>query len=142
MIEASLVILPLLAMGFALIDYCIALFVQNDLRNAVREGVRFAITQQTGAGGQDAAIKSTVQTNAMGFLADTSYVSISYLNGVTLQPVTGAGSNAAGNICIISINNYPWSWIAPIWRAPDNIAFNATSSDVMEAPPNGILPTR
>ena len=41
---------------------CRGIFIQNVLHNAVREGVRFAITQQTGGSGQDAAIKSVVQT--------------------------------------------------------------------------------
>lgn len=137
-----MVILPLLAIGFALVDYAIALFVQNAIRNAVREGVRFAITQQTGSSGQDAAVMSTVEANSVGFLTNTNYISISYLNGTTLLPVTGVGSNAQGNICVVSVSNYPFSWIGPIWRAPDNVSFNASSSDVMEAPPNGILPSR
>src|ERR1035438_8824911 len=68
LLEGALIILPLLAIGFALLDYPLAIFIQNTLRNAVREGVRYAITQQTGAGGQDAAISSVVQANSMGFL--------------------------------------------------------------------------
>lgn len=142
MLEAALVMLPLMAIGFALMDYSVAVFVQNVLRNAVREGVRFAVTQQTGAQGQDAAIKTVVQNNAMGFLSDTSYVSISYLDGQTLQSSTGTGSNAQGNICIVSITGYPWSWMVPLWRSPTALSFTATSSDVMEAPPNGVLPNR
>src|ERR1700730_15407438 len=67
-IEASLVLLPLLAICFALLDIPLAIFIQNTLRNAVREGVRFAITQQTGAGGQDAAIRAIVIQNSIGFL--------------------------------------------------------------------------
>src|SRR5579863_8001781 len=90
-LEATMVILPLLAIGFALVDYAIALFVQNAIRNAVREGVRFAITQQTGPSGQDAAVMSTVEANSVGFLTNTNYISISYLNGTTLLPVTGVG---------------------------------------------------
>jgi len=54
LLEGALIILPLLALGFALLDYPLAIFIQNTMRNAVREGVRFAITQQTGSGGQDA----------------------------------------------------------------------------------------
>ena len=141
MLEAALIILPLFAIAFAMVDFPLGLFVQNVLRNAVREGVRFAITQQTGAGGQDAAIKSVVQNNAMGFLSNASYISITYLNGQTLAAATGVGSNGQGNICTVSVTNYPWSWIAPIWRG-GSMTFNAASSDVMEAPPNGVLPGR
>jgi len=60
MVEAAFVILPMLAIAFALLDYSLGIFVQNVMRNAVREGARFAITQQFGGGGQDAAIKAVV----------------------------------------------------------------------------------
>ena len=65
-VEEALIVLPMLALGFALLDYCLAIFIQNTLRNAVREGIRFAITEQTGSSGQDAAIKAVVQANGMG----------------------------------------------------------------------------
>ena len=44
------------------------------------------MTQQTGAGGQDAAIKAVVQTNAMGFLngsAGLAYISVTYHDAKT-----------------------------------------------------------
>jgi len=141
-LETGLVILPLMAILFALMDFSIVIFVQNVLRHAVREGVRFAVTQQTGAGGQDAAIKAIVQTNAFGFLPDPSKITIQYLDSTTLTPVAGAGSNAQGNVCIVSISNFGWSLMVPIWQSSAPIGLSASSSDVMEAPPNGILPSR
>jgi Flp pilus assembly protein TadG len=135
------VILPLLALSFALLDYTVALFVQNVLRNAVREGCRFAITQQTGVGGQDAAIKAIVQQNAMGFLQNTNTVSITYYDS-SLNLVTGTGSNAQGNLCVIAITGFSWAWFAPVLRSSTPLSFSASSSDVMESPPNGILPAR
>jgi Flp pilus assembly protein TadG len=140
-LECALVILPLMAIGFALMDYTIGLFVQNVLRNAVREGCRFAITQQTGAGGQDAAVKSVVQANSMGFLQNTTAVSITYYDS-NLNVVTGTGSNAQGNLCLVSIAGFSWTWFAPVMRSSTPLTFSAASSDLMEAPPNGILPTR
>ena len=56
MLEASFVFLPLMALFFAMIDIPFGIFIQNTLREAVREGVRFAITQQTGASGQDLSL--------------------------------------------------------------------------------------
>jgi Flp pilus assembly protein TadG len=141
-LECGLIILPLLALLFALMDFSIILFVQNVLRSAVREGVRFAITQQTGAGGQDAAIKAVVQTNAFGFLTDPTKIGIQYLNPTTLVAVTGAGSNGRGNICTVSVTNYGWKLMVPIWQSTAPFNLSAFSSDVMEAPPNGILPAR
>ena len=137
-----MVILPLMALLWGLMDFSIAIFVQNVLRHAVREGVRFAITQQTGAGGQDAAIKATVQTNTFGFLSDPSKITIQYLNPTTLAAVAGAGSNGQGNICIVTVTNYAWKLMVPLWQATAAINLSAASSDVMEAPPNGILPGR
>jgi Flp pilus assembly protein TadG len=150
MLEGSLVILPLMAICFALLDFPLAVFIQNTLRNAVREGVRFAITQQTGAGGQDTAIKTTVKNNSMGFLNDSDLnatptpkatLTISYYDKATLAAVTGTGSNAQGNICVISAS-VTRGWMVPLWRDSGLLTFSASSSDVMEAPPAGVLPTR
>jgi Flp pilus assembly protein TadG len=140
-IETALVILPLLALGFAFMDYSLAMFVQNVLRNAVREGVRFAVTEQTGGSGQDAAIKAVVQSNALGFLTSTATISVTDYDKTSLLAVTGAGSNGQGNICVVAVSAYPWTAMAPIWRAT-GYTFDASSADVFEAPPNGVLPLR
>ena len=116
-VETSLVILPLLALGFAFMDYSLAMFIQNVLRNAVREGVRFAVTEQTGGSGQDAAIKAVVQSNALGFLTSSATISVTDYDKTSLLAVTGAGSNGQGNICVVAVSAYPWTAMAPIWRA-------------------------
>jgi Flp pilus assembly protein TadG len=149
LLEGSLVLLPLLALGFALLDFPLALFIQNTLQGAVREGCRFAITQQTGANGQDAAIKAVVEQFSMGFLTDadisatTSSFSVTYYdpNSSLTTAVTGTGSNAEGHICVVSAT-IKRKFMAPIWQATGLIPFSSTSSDVMEAPPNGVLPSR
>src|ERR1700723_377190 len=100
-VEGALILLPLLAIGFALLDFPLAIFIQNTLQGAVREGCRFAITQQTGTGGQDAAIKAVVETYSMGFLTNAditsgvSSFSITYYNpnSSLSTAVTGVGSN-------------------------------------------------
>jgi Flp pilus assembly protein TadG len=151
-LEGALVLLPMMAMFFAMIDYPFALFIQNSLREGVREGVRFAITQQTGGSGQDAAIKAVVETYSMGFLTDAditagrSTFSITYYDGMsTSTPLaaagTGTGSNAEGNICVV-FASIQHSWMAPVWRSAGILSFSASSSDVMEAPPLGVLPSR
>jgi Flp pilus assembly protein TadG len=146
-LEGALVILPLMALFFAMIDFPFALFVQNTLREAVREGVRFAITQQTGGSGQDAAIKAVVESYSMGFLTDaaitagTETFTITYYSGSTLSAVTGVGSNAMGNICVITASTQR-TWMAPVWKSTGIFTLSASSSDVMEAPPGGVLPSR
>ena len=147
MLEAALILLPMMALFFAMIDVPFAIFIQNTLWEAAREGIRYAITQQTGAGGQDAAIKSVVERYSMGFLNDAdigagkSTFTITYYNAATLNAVTGTGSNAEGNICVIA-TTVQHSWIAPIWQGTGVFTFGASSSDVMEAPPLGVLPAR
>lgn len=134
-------------MFFAMVDFPFAIFIQNTIHNAVREGVRFAISQQTGAGGQDAAIKTVVENNSFGFINDADIsagivtFSITYYSGSTLSSVTGVGSNGQGNICVISAT-VQRRWMAPVWRSTGLISFSGSSADVMEAPPNGIVPTR
>jgi Flp pilus assembly protein TadG len=150
MLEAALVILPLLAIGFALMDFPLGIFIQNTLRNAVREGVRFVITQQTGGGGQDSAVKDVVKYNSMGFLNDSllnaspaaATITVNYYDPSNLSTaVSGAGSNKQGNIVVVTAT-IDHAWMAPLWRGTGLITFAAASSDVMEAPPGGILPTR
>ncbi len=142
-LESALIFLPLFAVGLAILDYGLALFIQNTLREAVREGVRFAITQQTGPKGQDAAIKSVVEYYSMGFLNDAdiaankSTFTIQYYD----QNMSPTSSNAEGNLCVLTAT-IQHGWMAPLWRAAGLMTFSATSSDVMEAPLNGKAPTR
>jgi Flp pilus assembly protein TadG len=146
-VEGALILLPMMALFFAMIDFPFALFIQNTIREAVREGVRFAITQQTGPSGQDAAILAEVESYSQGFIsassiaAGTATFTITYYNGTTLAVVTGTGSNGQGNICVVTAA-VQHSWMAPVWQSTGILTFSASSSDVMEAPPLGVLPSR
>jgi len=145
-LEAALVILPTMALCFALLDFPLMLFIQNSVENAVREGVRFGITQQTGAGGQDAAIKNIVKSNSIGFINDSSIsagnasVTLQYYDP-TLSAVSGTGSNAQGNILVVTatVKRY---WMVPIYLDANLDIYTASSSDVMEAPASGTPPVR
>jgi len=140
-VEFALVIIPMFGMMFLLVDLSWMLFARATLQVAVREGVRYAVTGQTsGNQGQDASITSVVVSDSMGF-ADASDVSIQYLtpvNGV----MTPTQSNAGGNIVQISISGASVSPIAAFLHSSAPIVMSATSSDVVEASPNGIPPTR
>lgn len=147
-VEGAFVLLPMMALFFAMIDFPVGIFIQNTIRQAVREGVRFAITQQTGAGGQDAAIKAVVESYSDGFISDSlisagkATFSITYYNGTTLANAgSGTGSNGQGNICVVSAS-VQHTWMAPVWQSTGILNFSASSSDVMEAPPLGVLPSR
>ena len=142
----AFVLLPLIAMVFLILDMAWAFFVRATLQNAVREGVRYAVTSQTMTGlGQDASIKSVVQQNAMGLLSGStgaSLISIQYYLANTLAPVSGANSNAGGNIVQISVQGYSLPPLGPIMRNPAPLSLGAQAFDRMEGSPGGIPPAR
>ena len=141
-VEFGLVIVPLLAFIFLIVDIAWVLFAQSTLQHAASEGVRYAVTSQTMAGmGQDASIDTVIVNNAFGFVtaATVSNIAINYFNPSTLASTT---SNAGGNvvqIVISGVNVYP---LGPIWRSKTALVLSARSSDVMEASPGGIPPPR
>jgi len=138
LMEGGLVLIPFFALFFGIVDYGMAIFLRNTFQHAVREGVRYAVTYQTvnASTGQDASIKSVVQTNAMGFLdgANANLIQIHYYDKNTLVET---GSNSPGNIVEVSVQGYQWGVVAPLLRSASPIRLNAFSSDRMEALPDG-----
>jgi hypothetical protein len=144
LVELSLVLLPLLALLFAIIDFGFAIFLRSTFQYAVREGVRYAITGQTNPGsGQDASIKSVVQTNALGFLNGADGASKIFIRYYVPGTLTETQSNTGGNIVEVSIEGYTWNWMAPLMRGSlGPLTVGARSSDRMEPPPGGTPPQR
>jgi hypothetical protein len=136
-VEAALILLPLMAFVCAVIDASMVMFVKNTLIHATREGVRYAITSRTEPGMcQDASIKSIVQRNSFGFLNGTqglARIQVEYLHPQTFQPA----ANRAGNIVQVSVVGMPWSWIVPIWHNSSSVAVSASASDILESQPAG-----
>jgi len=126
--ELGLMLLPTFALLFGFIDVGFLIFTWNTLQNAVREGTRYAITQQTmgtGVGqGQIPSIKAEVSRWAMGFVNVSStattgpqipWIEVQFFDPASPSTaVTGNGSNSPGNIVEVSIRNYPYKWMAPI----------------------------
>ncbi|MGH9627541.1 MAG: TadE/TadG family type IV pilus assembly protein [Bryobacteraceae bacterium] len=145
-VEAALIFLPFFALILAIIDFSVAIFIKNTLYLATREGCRYAITGQVEPGmGHDASIRSVVKRYSMGFLngedAD-AMIHIEYYDPRTLAAVSGNGSNRGGNIVEVSVQDFPWLWMAPLMRATGAMHFSAASSDVMEPSPGGVPPNR
>lgn len=140
-LEAALVLVPLLALIFAIVDYGLAIFVRSTLQHAVREGTRYAVTYRTMTGkGHDASIKAVVQRSAMGFLSGdegTNRIFIRYYDPVTLAEVS---NNLPGNLVEVSVENFSWGWLAPLLRTADPLRMTARSSDRMEGLPGGTAP--
>ena len=150
-IEMSVILLPLLALGLATFDFALAITLQNTMQYAVRQGVRYAITSQTASGsGHDASIKEVVVANSMNMIpllipanADpNNYITITYYDPATFTLQTGAGSNKGGNICQVTLTGLSYKWMATLMRGNTPLNIAASSSDIMEASPNGIPPAR
>lgn len=139
LIETALVMLPLFALVFAIVDHGLVVFLQSTFQHAVREGVRYAVTYQTQPGlGHDDSIRAVVVRNSMGFLRGReSSIKIRYFDPITFQEVP---DNVPGNIVEVSIEGFEHRWLAALWRAPGAIQLNARSSDRMEGLPTGASP--
>jgi hypothetical protein len=141
MLETGLIILPLFAIIFAIIDFSLAIFVQATLQHAVREGVRYAVTFQTQSGlCHDDSIKNVVARHAMGFLnseENRNKINIQYFLPDTLSP---SGENSPGNIIEVTVEDYSWGWIAPVWRGNSPLRMWIRSSDRMEGLSGGASP--
>jgi len=148
-VEMAFTILPMFALIFAFADFGLLLFRWSTLQNAVREGVRYAITFQTQSGlGQDASVKSIVQQYAMGIVTTTDtpqHIFVNYYAPAALQtPIPFAsGGNAPGNVVEVSVQNISWPWLAPLsgsfsLRSTTPIALNVYSSDILGGFPAGV----
>ena len=150
MVESALATLPLLAFLFGVLDFAFAIFLKNTMLFAVRQGVRYAVTSRTMPGkAHDESIKTAVRIYSLG-LVDTlspdhngmNRISITYYDPVSLTEVTGTGSNAGGNIVVVSASGLSWAWMVPLLRDNTPLQFSVASADIMEASPSGGPPAR
>lgn len=148
MLEAALVFLPLFALIFAIVDFGFAMFLRSTLQHAVREGTRYAVTSQVSSGlGHDASVGAVVKYNALGFLNSSAVGSGA---GCTIciryyDPASGneVAANAPGNIVQVSVENYGWTWMAPIWRTSAGLTISVRAADRMEGlAPGALSPAR
>ena len=141
MLETALIFLPLFAVIFAILDYGLVIFIKSTFQHAVREGARYAVTYQLKGGmGHDSSIKTVVQQNAMGFLngaAGTDKIKVRYFQPDTFVETT---YNWPGNLVEVSVENYTWRWVVPLWRQHTNMNLVARAVDRMEGLPAGTMP--
>jgi Flp pilus assembly protein TadG len=135
---------------FGVLDISVAILVKNTMQLAVRQGARYAVTSQTMDGmGQDLSIKTVVRRYSLGFLDCMSpgsdpldKITVTYYDPVTFTPLTGPGSNAGGNIVVVSATGLSWAWLAPLLRSVTPLQFSVSSADLMEATPLAGPPVR
>lgn len=155
MVELAVTLMPFLIFVFATIDFGVAILIQNTAQSAVRAGVRYAITSQTSTSGgnpngHDASIKEVVKAQSMGLLTHMmplghtieQHIDITFYDQVTLQAVTGLGSNREGNIVQVSMTGLSHLWMVPLVRGSSAFQIVASSADAMEASPIGGPPPR
>ena len=146
LIEFSLVLIPLLLIAFVMMNVAWMFFAKASLQFAVQTGVRFAVTGTVKQGlGQDASIKKIVQDNAMGFLnGSEGLITITFYSpGNLALPLSGAGSNAGGNIVKVSVDGLQLPVLAPmLGYAANRFTLSANASDITESSPNGTAPAR
>ena len=159
LIEFTLVLLPLMGFIFLLVDLGWAIYKNATMQFAVREGCRYAVTNQvqalTDSNGKAYglldSVKWVVQRRAMGFLGskstDPGYALIqvrffdptaSLTNALPI-PANCASSTAApnwsGNLVEVSVENYQAQAMAPLLRSVTPLTFVVRSADRMEGNP-------
>lgn len=133
MLETAMVIVPFFAIILGTIDLSQAFFVRTTLQHAVRVGVRYAVTYQTKPGMcQDASIKEVIRSNAMGFLKPSDITNKVFIRYYKPDTLAATANNWPGNLVEVSIENYQWAWIAPLWRTVSPMVVVARASDRME----------
>lgn len=145
-VEFGLVIVPMLALVFLIMNVGWVIFAKASLQEGVREGVRFGVTGRVSAGqpGVSSSIRQIVQQYSNGFVTVANAptkVSVNYLSPQTLTPLSGAGSCAGGNVLQVSVSGISVSPLAALLISPTPLILSAISSDVIESSPNGIPPS-
>jgi Flp pilus assembly protein TadG len=157
LIEFTLVLLPLIAIMFTLIDISWGIFVKATLQSAVRTGLRYGITvtgtQANGTGLTD-LVKNMVQSQSLGILGGTTgrgYIQVNFYkqdstSATGLTSVDGVvGANVSPNIMTVSVVGYSlpalipriYGWATPVDKSATTI--NAMSADQIE--PSNDTPT-
>lgn len=145
LVEFALVFIPFLVILMAIFDFSFALYTRGALHNAVREGVRYAITAQVQAGqGHDQSIKNVIRTNSAGVLSveDEELININYF-----LPACSSGcetqSNGPGNIVVVSVDEYEIPVVGPLsgLGAKGPLLISVSAVDKME-PYSGAPPAR
>ena len=141
LLEMAIVAVPLFGLLFSIVDFGLAIFIRTTLQHSVREGVRYAVTYGTSGGlCQDASILVKVQQAGMGFLSSSEtaakihirYFVIDENNPGTFTETAAGSGNAPGNIVEVSVEDYQYKWMAPIYWSSAPLNMSVRSSDRME----------
>lgn len=145
-VESAFTMLPLFALILGTADFGFMIFRWTTMQNAVREGVRYAVTFQVDSSGhQDTSIEDQVQSYALGFVKTTDNpqtIFVKYYNPSTLVQVT-SGGNVPGNLVTVSVQGKAFTWLSPLSgtykpRSTTGLTLNVHSSDILGGYPVGV----
>ena len=140
--EFALVFVVFMAIIFAAFDFSYAIFVKATLHHAVREGVRFAISGRTLPGmAHDPSIKQVVKDNALALLNDPALDDKIKVRYYLADGFGATPNNAAGNIVVVSVEEYQVIPVGPLLRPANPLTLNVSALDKMEPFP-GSAPAR
>lgn len=139
LVEFSLLILPLLALLFMIVDVAWFIFGWACIQEGAREGVRYAITGSGQAETSlDAAITAVVIQNSFGF-ANSNGIAVHYYpsNGYSASGTPAAldgsaGATAVGNVVTVVVPSLSLQSFGPLFRAVSPINLSASASDVLQ----------
>lgn len=146
MVEFGLVLIPILGFIGLTVDIAWGVFARCTLQHAVREGARFAVTARTlpGKSYHIESIKEVVQRQSLGLLAGdrANKIHVRFYKPEDFSDAgTGPGANAGGNLVEVSVEDFSWAPLLPIWRNGSPLRMSARSIDRMETlPPGETLP--
>ena len=154
-VEFGLSMLPYFALVFGILDFGMAVFIDNMIQSAVREGVRYAITYKDDFNSvcstspltksQTCAIKEAAKSVSMGFLSGTTnaaYLQVNYYAPTDLSTKLTSNQNAPGNVVEVRVQGFPWNWMVPLpgYMVGPGVTMTASATDVLPAF-GGTLPT-
>ncbi|MBZ5593908.1 MAG: hypothetical protein LAP39_16840 [Acidobacteriia bacterium] len=128
------------ALIFLLLDISLSLFIKVTLQEAVRDGVRYGVTEQLLAGDTylSDSIAKVVKGSSGGFISNAGcQVTVKYYDpygGVTTTP-------GGGSVIQVAVQGYQYSPLGAIFKSGAPVAINVQASDIMEPCPGGGCPT-
>jgi Flp pilus assembly protein TadG len=145
LVEGAFVLVVLLGFIFFILDLSWCMFAKLTLQQAVRAGVRYAVTSQTmvvngNALGQTASIQDYVQNHAMGLISDPTTVSVTFYAPGSSTALTGAGANSGGNLVVVTMNAFQLQPLIPFLHSSAAIPITVSSGDLIEISGSGATP--
>jgi hypothetical protein len=128
-----LMMLPLLALVFIVMDTAYGLFINATLQYAVQAGVTYASTDSDTAANVVASVTNLVASQSLNLAQN---ITVSFYTPAMAPQQMGvvAIPNQTGNVVEVNAT-YPFTPLAPLFRSGATINLSATAASVLTAPP-------